>query len=85
MKSGNVMDVIDVLPDETFGMVGEFKPILGKVNEMTKNVYIFEENAKRCGEVYHKIQSHTSSGVQCCHNNCDEHYQSHNRSGLIVL
>jgi uncharacterized protein (DUF4213/DUF364 family) len=54
MQSGNVMDVIDVLPDETFGMVGEFKPILGKVNEMTKNVYIFEENAKRCGEVYHE-------------------------------
>lgn len=50
MGSGNVMDILKILPEDTFGMVGEFKPILSSVNKTTKNVYVFEENNTKCGE-----------------------------------
>ncbi len=49
---GNLMDVLTVKPTEHFGMIGEFKPILYKVSQMTKNIHVFDEHDTACGEIY---------------------------------
>jgi uncharacterized protein (DUF4213/DUF364 family) len=51
-ESGNIIDEIDVKPKETFGMVGHFKPILTKVRNLTKNIYIFEKQPIQEPDVY---------------------------------
>lgn len=43
-ESLNLVDAIDVKPMETFGMIGYFGPIVDRIKNMTKNVYIFERN-----------------------------------------
>jgi uncharacterized protein (DUF4213/DUF364 family) len=40
--TGNVIEAIEVGPEDSFGMVGEFGPILNKVNRITRSVFVFE-------------------------------------------
>lgn len=42
--TGDVVDELEVEESDTFGMVGDFKPILMKVREKTKDIYVFEKN-----------------------------------------
>lgn len=42
--TGNVMSAFDLNEQESFGMVGEFNPILKHVKGMTKHIYVFEQN-----------------------------------------
>jgi len=51
-ETGNVLEAIAVSPSETFGMVGEFKPILSAVKKMTQNVYVFELNLEKGPGLY---------------------------------
>ncbi len=51
-QTGNVMDVIEIGPDETFGMVGDFMPILHVVKPKTKNLYVFERGIDLDDGVY---------------------------------
>jgi len=44
-QTGNVMDAIEIKPDEAFGMVGDFMPILHVVKPKTDNIYVFERGA----------------------------------------
>lgn len=47
---GNVLDAFMLRESDTFGMVGDFQPILSKVKTMTNNVYIFEQKVcEGCG------------------------------------
>ena len=39
---GSVLDAFSLDESDTFGMIGEFKPILSRVRSMTKNIYVFE-------------------------------------------
>ncbi len=40
---GNVIDEISIESSDTFGMIGEFRPILTKVRAKAKQVYVFEQ------------------------------------------
>jgi uncharacterized protein (DUF4213/DUF364 family) len=40
---GNVVDEISIGSSDTFGMIGEFRPILAKVRAKAKQVYVFEQ------------------------------------------
>lgn len=51
-KTGNVIEAIDVNPNETFGMIGEFSPILHHVRKRTDKIYVFELNAKEGSGLY---------------------------------
>ncbi len=51
---GNVLDAFDIKGSETFGMVGEFHPILSKVKSMTEKIYVFEQNVE---ESSHRMSS----------------------------
>ncbi|MFA6941371.1 MAG: DUF364 domain-containing protein [Clostridiaceae bacterium] len=50
--TGNVLKAFTLNESDTFGMVGEFKPILSKVRTMTKNIYVFELNAAKGSGLY---------------------------------
>lgn len=52
MNIGNLMDTINVSSSDSFGMVGEFKPILKRMNDITKNIFVFEKDTTKCGETY---------------------------------
>lgn len=41
---GNVTTAFDLVPSDTFGMVGEFKPILKEIRNKTDKVFVFEKN-----------------------------------------
>lgn len=43
-ESLNAIDAIDVKPNENFGMVGYFGPMIQQIKNMTENIYIFERN-----------------------------------------
>ncbi len=49
---GNVLDAFTLEETDTFGMVGAFQPILSKVKSMTKNIYVFEQNAPEGSGLY---------------------------------
>ncbi len=51
-EAGNVIQTLDVGEADTFGMVGEFRPILAAVREKTKNIYVFEQNVKAGGMLH---------------------------------
>ena len=51
-ETGNVMDALEVGPDDTLGMVGEFKPILNKVKDKTRANYVFELGAAEGSGLY---------------------------------
>ncbi|MFZ3132106.1 MAG: DUF4276 family protein [Desulfosporosinus sp.] len=44
-QTGNVVDAIEIKPEETFGMVGAFAPILHVIKPKTKNIYVFERGS----------------------------------------
>ncbi len=50
--TGNVLNAFTLQESDTFGMVGEFNPILSKVRSMTKNIYVFEQNVPEGSELY---------------------------------
>ncbi len=41
-ETGNIVKAIEIRKGETFGMVGDFKPILSFVRKQTENIYVFE-------------------------------------------
>ncbi|MEL7563777.1 MAG: DUF364 domain-containing protein [Dehalobacterium sp.] len=51
-NTGNVLNAFTLHESDTFGMVGEFRPILAKVKTMTKNIYVFEQNVPEGSELY---------------------------------
>ncbi len=44
--TGNVIEELNLRPEDTFGMVGDFAPILAKVRERTTNVHVFERGQR---------------------------------------
>ena len=50
--TGNVITALDVGPNSTFGMVGEFRPILNEVKKKTDNIYVFEQDVSGDSELY---------------------------------
>ncbi len=50
--SGNVIEALQITPDDTFGMVGEFKPIIAAVKKMTEHIYVFELNLTKGPDLY---------------------------------
>ncbi len=50
--TGNVMGALKVDSADTFGMVGEFRPILAEMKKKTKNIYVFEQHAASEGMLY---------------------------------
>ncbi len=51
-SGGNVVEALKITPDDTFGMVGEFKPIRAAVSKMTDRMYIFELNIEKGPGLY---------------------------------
>jgi len=43
-NTGNVMEALEIGPSDTFGMVGNFKPILAVVKQKTDRIFVFERN-----------------------------------------
>jgi uncharacterized protein (DUF4213/DUF364 family) len=43
-KTGNVINALEVGPDVTFGMIGEFRPILAEIRKKTDRIYVFEKH-----------------------------------------
>ena len=50
--TGNVLDVLQLHESDTFGMVGEFRPILSKVKTMTDSIYVFEQDVSKRNGLY---------------------------------
>jgi uncharacterized protein (DUF4213/DUF364 family) len=51
-ETGNITTALDVLPYSTFGMVGEFRPILNEIQKKTDNIYVFEQDVSGDGALY---------------------------------
>lgn len=51
-ETGNVANAFALHESDTFGMVGEFNPILSKIKSMTKNIYVFEQNVPEGSGLY---------------------------------
>ncbi|MGE4484120.1 MAG: DUF364 domain-containing protein [Oscillospiraceae bacterium] len=54
--TGNVMNAFTLSASDTFGMVGEFRPIVSKVKAMTDNIYVFELNPPEGSGLYPEDQ-----------------------------
>jgi uncharacterized protein (DUF4213/DUF364 family) len=50
--TGNIMEAFKLSPEDSFGMVGDFEPILEKVKTMTDKVYVFEQNPNKGEGLY---------------------------------
>lgn len=50
--TGNVTTVLDVNPDDTLGMIGEFKPILHSLKDKIRKSYVFELNTAKGPGLY---------------------------------
>ncbi len=50
--TGNAIAALDIRPDTTFGMVGNFKPILAEVRKKTSSIYVFELEADEDSGLY---------------------------------
>lgn len=50
--TGNVITALDVRSDSTFGMVGEFRPILNEVKKKTNSFYVFEQDVSGDNTLY---------------------------------
>ena len=50
--TGNVITALDLRASDTFGMVGEFGPILAEVRKKTENIYVFEQNVPEGSTLY---------------------------------
>lgn len=53
---GNVVDEISIESSDTFGMIGEFRPILAKVRAKAKQVYVFEQKPNLSEGLYSEQQ-----------------------------
>lgn len=51
-ETGNVITALDVGPNSTFGMVGEFRPILNEVRKKTDSIYVFERDVSGDSALY---------------------------------
>lgn len=51
-ETGNVVKEIEMKKDETFGLVGDFKPILNCVRKQTDNIYVFERIPEKTNGIY---------------------------------
>lgn len=51
-EESNIIDVLEVAPTDTFGMVGHFGPILNVVKKKTENIYVFEQNLEKGSGLY---------------------------------
>ena len=51
-ETGNVTGAMNIRPDDTFGMIGAFRPILSEIKSRTKNVYVFEQNVAEGSGLY---------------------------------
>jgi len=49
---GNIVDALDIKESDTFGMVGQFGPILAYARRRTQNIYVFERNPAKGGSLY---------------------------------
>jgi uncharacterized protein (DUF4213/DUF364 family) len=49
---GNVTEALQVSAKETFGMVGEFKPIIAAMKKVTERIYVFEQNLSKGPDLY---------------------------------
>jgi hypothetical protein len=48
----NVTSTLDADPSDTFGMVGDFKPILAAVQDKVQRIYVFEQNVPEGSGLY---------------------------------
>jgi uncharacterized protein (DUF4213/DUF364 family) len=55
-ETGDVAAVLGIEPDDTFGMIGDFAPILAKIRRQTSNIYVFEKNPDRGEGLYTDAQ-----------------------------
>lgn len=46
-EKGNIVTALEVNPADTFGMVGNFGPILNVVRKKTNNIYVFEKQKEK--------------------------------------
>lgn len=49
---GNVTEALQISPQDTFGMVGEFRPILAAIKKRTDHIYVFEQNLSKGPDLY---------------------------------
>jgi uncharacterized protein len=50
--TGNVTSAMDVGPNDTFGMVGEFRPILSEIKDKVNNIYVFEQDVPEDSKLF---------------------------------
>ena len=50
--AGNVTGALDIGPSDTFGMVGQFMPILTEVQKKTEKIYVFEQEVYAGSALY---------------------------------
>lgn len=51
-ETGNITGVLDIIPADTFGMVGDFRPILNEIKHKTSNIYVFEQDPTKIIGLY---------------------------------
>jgi uncharacterized protein (DUF4213/DUF364 family) len=51
-ETGNVTSALELKETDTFGMVGEFRPILAEVKKQTENIYVFEQDVPEGSQLY---------------------------------
>jgi len=51
-NTGNVTTALEVGPSDTFGMVGEFRPILKEIKDKTENIFVFEQDITKDSGLY---------------------------------
>ncbi len=52
MTRANVADALTLLPQDTFGMVGAFRPILKQIRSRVSKIYVFEEDSEKGSGFY---------------------------------
>jgi len=51
---GNILSATTLAPSDTIGLVGMVKPVFQALESVTRNIYAFEENVMKCGDIYHE-------------------------------
>lgn len=51
---GSLLDIAAVSPTDIIGMVGMIKPVFEALESVTRNIYVFEENVMKCGDIYYE-------------------------------
>ena len=54
LNVGNILGTTAVAPSDTIGMVGMVKPVFEALESVTRNIYVFEENVMKCGNIYYE-------------------------------